>query len=58
MKRRDLVRRLEGAGYRLIRDDGGHSVYGKHNAQPISVPRHREINENTAKTILRTAGLQ
>lgn len=58
MKRRDLIKRLEEAGYQLVRDEGDHTVYRKLNAQPIAVPRHREINENTAKTILRTAGLR
>ncbi len=58
MKRRDLIKRLEAAGYRLVRDDGNHAIYQKPNAPPIAVPRHREINENTAKTILRTAGLR
>lgn len=58
MKRRDLIRRLEDTGYQLARDEGDHTVYRKANAQPIAVPRHREINENTAKTILRAAGLR
>ncbi len=58
MKRRDLVKQLEASGYRMVRDDGGHTVYAKPNAQPIAIPRHREINENTAKTILRMAGLR
>ena len=58
MKRRDLIKRLEGAGYQLTRDEGDHTIYRKPNAQAIAVPRHREINENTAKTILRTAGLK
>ena len=58
MKRRDLIRRLEDTGYQLARDEGDHTVYRKANAQPIAVPRHRAINENTAKTILRAAGLR
>ena len=58
MKRRDLVKQLETAGYRLTRDDGDHTVYAKPGAQSVAIPRHREISENTAKTILRTAGLR
>lgn len=58
MKHRDLVKRLEAAGYRIVRDDGNHTIYQKPNAQPIAVPRHREVNENTAKTILKGAGLR
>ena len=58
MKRRDLVKQLESAGYRADRDDGGHTVYEKDGGRPVQVPRHREINENTAKSILKVAGLR
>lgn len=57
MKRRDLIRKLEKGGYRLTRDDGDHSVYSAPGKRPVQVPRHREVNENTAKTILKVAGL-
>ncbi len=58
MKRRDLIKKLESAGYKLDRDDGGHSIYEKDGSRPVQVPRHREINENTAKSILKAAGLK
>ncbi|MCI8710085.1 MAG: type II toxin-antitoxin system HicA family toxin [Dorea sp.] len=58
MKRRDLIKKLESAGYRLDRDDGGHTIYEKDGSRPVQVPRHREINENTAKSILKAAGLK
>ena len=58
LKRRDLVKKLEAAGYRVDRDDGGHTVYEKEGGCPVQVPRHREINENTARAILKTAGLR
>lgn len=58
MKRRDLIRILKSAGYRIDRDDGNHTIYEKEGRRPVQVPRHREINENTAKSILKTAGLQ
>lgn len=57
MKRRDLIRQLEAAGYKKERDNGGHTIYTKEGCRPIPVPRHRELNENTAKSILRAAGL-
>ena len=57
MKRRDLIKKLEAAGYRLDRD-GDHSIYEKEGCRPVKIPRHREINENTAKAILRAAGLK
>lgn len=30
----------------------------KDGARPVQVPRHREINENIAKSILQVAGLK
>ena len=58
MKRRDLIKNLEAAGYKVDRDDGNHTVYEKEGSRPVQVPRHREINENTAKSILKVAGLK
>lgn len=57
MKRRDLIKKLAAAGYRKERDTGDHTVYAKPGSRPIPVPRHNEINEQTAKGILKTAGL-
>lgn len=58
MKRRDLIKRLEKAGFRLVRDVGNHTVYKKPGVRPIEVPRHKEVNELTAKSILKEAGLE
>lgn len=58
LKQRDLIRALEAAGYRKERDTGDHTIYAKPGSRPIPVPRHREINENTANGILRAAGLK
>ena len=58
MKHRDLIKTLENAGYRMTRDSGDHSIYEKSGCRPVQVPRHREVNENTAKAILRAAGLK
>lgn len=57
MKRRDLIKKLEAAGYTLNRD-GDHSIYEKPGSRPVQVPKHREINENTARAILKDAGLR
>ena len=57
MKRRDLIKKLEAAGYQEDRNDGGHAIYEKKGSRPVQVPNHREINENTAKAILRMARL-
>ena len=57
MKRRDLIKKLEAAGYKLDRD-GDHSIYEKEGSRQVQVPKHREINEFTAKQILKAAGLK
>lgn len=58
MKRRDLLRQLRrmardrGVDY-VEREGGRHSVVCVGEAM-VTVPRHREINEMTARNILRT----
>ena len=56
MKRKDLIKKLIIAGYRLDRT-GDHSIFEKPGSRPIQVPNHREINEYTAKAILKAAGI-
>lgn len=58
MKRRDLIKKLEENGFKKIRDDGDHTIYKAPNKRAVQVPRHREVNENTAKQILKNAGLK
>ncbi|RKI22233.1 type II toxin-antitoxin system HicA family toxin [bacterium 1xD8-6] len=57
MKRRDLIKKLEAAGYKMERN-GDHTIYEKEGCRPLQVPNHREINDNTAKAILKVAGLK
>jgi mRNA interferase HicA len=58
VKHRDLIKKLTSAGYREDRNDGGHAIYEKPGARPVQVPNHREINENTARAVLRAAGIE
>ncbi|GAW87673.1 mRNA interferase HicA [Bathymodiolus platifrons methanotrophic gill symbiont] len=54
MKRRDLIKKLELVGCKLSRHGGKHDWYTNEitkQSQPIS--RHREINENLAKSIIK-----
>ena len=54
MKRLDLLRRLAEEGCVLSRSCGGHDIYRNvitGATQPV--PRHREINELTARSIIR-----
>jgi mRNA interferase HicA len=55
MKRRDLENRLHSLGWRLVRHGGRHDVWSN-GEREIVVPRHNEINEYTAKAIIKEAG--
>ena len=57
MKRRDLIKQLEAAGYKAARE-GDHTIFEKPGGRPVQVPKHREVNENTARAILKAAGLR
>ena len=52
MKKKDLEQLLMKAGW--IKTAGGrHDKWIKEGCRPIPVPRHREINELTAKSIIK-----
>lgn len=55
MKRRELERALRELGWQLVRHGGRHDVWAK-GEREIPIPRHAEINELTAKAILKDAG--
>ena len=55
MKRRELERQLRDNGWTLSRHGGKHDVWSR-GERELVVPRHAEINEYTAKAILREAG--
>jgi predicted RNA binding protein YcfA (HicA-like mRNA interferase family) len=55
LKRTDLVRRLKQMGCEMVRHGSGHDWWRNPEtgaAQPV--PRHREVNEQLARKILRT----
>ena len=54
MKRRELIKKIETIGCVFIRHGGKHDWYSNpktKKSQPV--PRHKEINENLAKHILK-----
>ena len=57
MKQRDLIKRLTDNGFKRVRK-GRHKIYEKEGCRAVQVPDHREINEYTAKAILKDAGLE
>ena len=52
MKRRELVKRLVKAGFELERHGSNHDVYSRGKDRE-EVPRHREIDEDLAKSIIK-----
>ncbi len=57
MKRRDLIKLLESNGWRLLRSGANHDIYTTgEKSEPI--PRHSEIKEQLAKSIIRRQGLK
>jgi mRNA interferase HicA len=54
VKRRDLIRKIEAGGGVLIRHGGKHDWYQNPETKICQpVPRHNEINERLARSILR-----
>lgn len=56
MKRKDLVKKLEKGGFQLKKHGSNHDIYVR-GKEIEEVPRHKEINEYTAKAILKRRGL-
>ncbi|MBP3816592.1 MAG: type II toxin-antitoxin system HicA family toxin [Firmicutes bacterium] len=57
MKRRDLIKKLEKAGFIFEEHGGNHDTYRRGN-DVEQIPRHKEISENLAKKILKKWGLK
>ena len=57
MKRKDLIRKLEEAGFIFKEHGGNHDTY-KRGKDTEQVPRHNEINERLARKILKKWGLK
>lgn len=57
MRRRLLIRKLEKAGFIFKEHGGNHDTYIRGN-DIEQIPRHKEINEITAKRILRKWGIE
>jgi mRNA interferase HicA len=56
MKQRDLKKALEALGWKFLREGGSHEVW-TNGVETEAIPRHREVNEYTAKAIIRRAKL-
>jgi len=52
MKQRDLIKKLEAAGFEFSRHGGNHDIY-RRGRDVERIPRHKEVNERLAKAILK-----
>ena len=57
MKRRDLVKKLEQAGFEFKEHGGNHDTYYR-GSDREQIPRHAEINERLARSIMKKWGLK
>lgn len=57
MKQRDLLKLFNRNGWWLIREGGSHMIV-TNGKEVEAIPRHKEINEQTAKAIIRRRGLK
>jgi mRNA interferase HicA len=57
MKQRDLIKKFTDAGFEFYRHGGNHDIY-KRGEHEIQIPRHREINERLAQSLIRKWGLK
>lgn len=57
MKRADLIKLFEQNGWKLKRHGSNHDIYIK-DGQREPVPRHREIDEELAKAIIKRRRLK
>ena len=56
LKRADLIKLLEKNGWYLLRNGSNHDIY-TNGVKKETIPRHREIPEGLAKTIIKRAGV-
>lgn len=57
MKTKDFIELLERNGWKFKRHGSNHDIYIKGDERE-SVPRHREIDEDLAKAIIKRRGLK
>lgn len=57
MKRKDLIKLLSNNGWKLKRNGSNHDIYSN-GTYSETIPRHREIDEDLAKAIIKRRGLK
>lgn len=57
MKRKDLIKLLSNNGWKLKRNGSNHDIF-TNGTESETIPRHREIDEDLAKAIIKRRGLK
>lgn len=57
MKQKDLIKKLKKGGFTFKRHGSNHDVYVR-GTEREEIPRHKEIDEQLAKAILKRRGLE
>jgi len=57
MKHKDLEKLLKNNGWYFLRSGGNHDIY-TNGKETEALPRHKEINEQLAKAIIKRRGLK
>jgi mRNA interferase HicA len=55
VKQKDLIKKIQEFGYEFVRHGGNHDVYSN-GMRFEMIPRHKEIDEILAKTIIKRCG--
>lgn len=55
MKKRELLKKLKDKGASFKMQGGNHEIWESRNGYRFPIPRHTEIKEDLAKTILKQA---
>lgn len=56
MKQKDLIKKLQSIGFQFERHGGSHDIYTR-GKDVEEIPRHKEISERLAKSILKRWGI-
>lgn len=57
MKERELKKRLKAKGAFFFRNGGSHDIWLSRFGKRIPVPRHKDVNEDLAREILKQADM-
>lgn len=57
MKQKELITMLERNGWKKVREGGNHTIYCK-GTETEPIPRHKEVDEQLAKAIIKRRGLK